>query len=324
MIQQRIPVVIFVALLVIVGIIGNLHVLILFRNISDKNSTYPLFVKILAVVDLVTCLVHMPLEIVDLMAPYSWFITKGCRVFRYNQIVLLTISIAVLVLIAVERYNRICRPLTPQMTTSKAKWISSYAIIASIIFSIPMLMLNGNHMIQFDNNVTGVDCFISDKYRDSPFLLATYAMLCFGFVMSAAIIIIAYALIIRTILKRRNSVMRFDSDRITSSTVSSEMKSNSSLRLSNIPSSFKGSMKSTKTLLIISLLFVIVFLPFVILTAYISSKPSFKTNMSDHEQILYHFGIRLILINNVANPFIYGFTDNRFKRNLKILYGSCC
>ena len=83
---------------------------------------------------------------------------------------------------------------------------------------------------------------------------------------------------------------------------------------------YLATLKTTYTLLLITFLFILLFLPFVILIACISSIRSFKEHMNDIELILYQISVRLILINNVARPFVYGLTDERFRQKLNSCY----
>lgn len=158
-IHQRLPVVTFITILMVVGTVGNLHVLIIFSKIKDKKSTYPLFVKILAIVDLLTCLVHMPLEITDLLIPYTYGAVNGCKLMQYNQVALLSVSLSVLVLIANERYNRICRPYHSQMTSRRAGCYIVVGVTIAVLIALPMYFVNGHHVVYFPHNITGKMCF---------------------------------------------------------------------------------------------------------------------------------------------------------------------
>ena len=325
LIIDRIPVVIFLAFLFFIGTVGNAHVLAIFRKLPDKQSTYPLFIKVLAIVDLATCVLQIPMEIFDIVSPYSRAILKVCKVFRFKQTLLLSLSVLILVLIAYERFNRICRPLKDQMAISKAKCLIGAVVLVSVVQSIPAAFLYGNNTIKIEKNLTKTVCFIADEFMGSTFLLVTYGILCFEFVASACCIVLSYSFNKKTILAKRKNLLKRDLH-VTDQTVLqiSDEKNYIAGRKTIYPSqSYLSTMKTTKTLLLVSGLFVIVFMPFVVLTACIGSHPSFKDNMDADELTLYHIGIRLILINNVANPFIYGFTDNRFKRNLHACYRSC-
>ncbi|CAC5380235.1 unnamed protein product [Mytilus coruscus] len=329
-INQRLPVVVFIASVMIVGVIGNVHVLFIFWKLDKKPSIYSIFVKALAFVDLATCVVHIPMEITDLMLPYTYIIVNGCKIFRYNQSFLLLVSVILLALISYERYNRVCRIHKQQLNPTRAKRIIFLVVAMSIIFAFPVYFVNGHHIILLPGNVTGVMCFIADEYVGSTFLYFTYAILLLCFAVSASFIIVSYIFILKFLLKKRKVVMKYSGNNI-------DRRRNSSQAIEfNEPIEFfctevvtkpgligherLRTVKTTKTLIIITGLFIIVFLPFVVLSACISSNPSFKDNMNAIEMTIYQIAIRLILINNVANPFVYAFTDERFKQKLKLCY----
>jgi hypothetical protein len=62
------------------------------------------------------------------------------------------------------------------------------------------------------------------------------------------------------------------------------------------------------------------FAPYLILNVVNSLDKEFKENLSNLQLTFYQIGVRLLLINNVSNPFVYGFTDERFKNGMKRAY----
>lgn len=328
-IHQRLPVVIFIGVVMIIGVIGNVHVLLIFWKIDDKPSIYSIFVKALAFSDLATCVVHIPMEITDLMLPYTYIIVNGCKIFRYNQSFLLLVSVLLLALISYERYNRVCRIHKQQLNPTKAKRIICLVVAMSLIFTFPVYFINGHHIILLPGNVTGVMCFIADEYVGSTFLYFTYAILLLCFAVSALFITVSYIFILKFLLKKRKVVMKYCNNIDSRRNSSQVIDFNEPIKFSCSEVVTKPcvigherlrTVKTTKTLIIITGLFIIVFLPFVVLSACISSDPTFKDNMNTIEMTIYQIAIRLILINNVANPFVYGFTDKRFKQKLKLCY----
>lgn len=75
------PVIIYMSLLMLVGIFGNLMVLIVYlRKRLKCSSDY--FILNLAFLDLLTCLIGVPVEIADLRDPYMFYAPAACKLLR--------------------------------------------------------------------------------------------------------------------------------------------------------------------------------------------------------------------------------------------------
>ena len=94
--------VIFVAVLMVIGVLGNLHVLFvyLFRTKSSNRRT---FILVLVVIDMVTCTTGMPFIIFDLRNPLRFREAYVCKVFRFNNYLICTSSMFLLNVIAIDR-----------------------------------------------------------------------------------------------------------------------------------------------------------------------------------------------------------------------------
>lgn len=342
-ILQRIPCIIYIGILSFIGIIGNIHVLILFSRADRKASTYTVFVIALSIVDLVACVVHMPMEILDLTKPYTFYNEVGCRLFRFNNAFLLMSSIFILVCIALERYRRVCNPLKNQMTVLTSKKLCGLCMCLSLIITLPMYFLNGHHIVSLEGNganATGYMCFINDDFHGTLFLYSYLGFMIIVFIICSTILICAYFSISKVVFSRQANIR--DSRKL-----SEDMRQNISTigrldsvqsNISNISNCSKhvelyrnlsaGTMKTlrlstlrtTRSLIVITGIFIIVFAPYLVLSCVISLDIEFKSGLNNFELTLYQIGIRLLLINNVSNPFVYGFTDDRFKNGIQSFY----
>lgn len=166
-------------------------------------------------------------------------------------------------------------------------------------------------------------------------MLFSLAILLLGFIASATYIIISYTFIIFTVLKCRQKVMKKDvglNQYISRDNVERQPGTTNYGKIFYIghaknqeiqEHAYLAILKTTKTLLIITVLFTAVFMPFIILSSFIGNRLALKENKNNIELSVYQIAIRLVLINNVANPFIYAFNDVRFKKKLKLYYKSC-
>lgn len=341
-IQQRMPCIVFIGSLSLIGVIGNIHVLVLFPRSDRKPSTYTVFVIALAVVDLATCLFHMPMEIFDLTRPYTFYSEIGCKLFRFNNAFLLLSSTFILVLIALERYRRVCNPLRPQMTVSLSKKLCVLVICISLVLTWPMYVLNGHHTKVFEGNganATGYMCFIEDEVRGTFYLYGYLGFIILVFIIAAGILIFTYVAISRVIFTRHASIRKgghfSPNSYVNVSTVSLDLVTSQDTPVTNTIESFNNSsihetttsqkismLKATRSLFLITTIFIILFTPYLLLNLIITLDKTFKPRLNDLELTVYQICFRLILVNNVCNPFVYGFTDSRFKNGMKEFY--CC
>lgn len=322
-IQQRIPCIAFIGCLCLIGIIGNSHVLAIFSRQSWNKSTYQVFVIVLSVIDLITCLIHMPMEVYDLLNPYTFHNDAGCKFFRFFNAFLLISSAFMLSLIAFERYRRICKPLGNQMTISSAKSLSGMLIMLCLMLASPMIYLNGLNevILQGDAvNATGYMCFTS-SVASKAFFYGYLGFIVLTYFVNFTVITISYVSVSKTIIRRR--------------TFMKEMRSNANLSISSVSDSISGQsrqitcsqwpsvFKMTKSLFLVTKIFFVAFTPYIILNCLIILIPDFKSGLNDAELNVYNIAFRLVLINNAANPFVYGFTDERFRKRVKSMYCQC-
>ncbi|XP_052083613.1 thyrotropin-releasing hormone receptor-like [Mytilus californianus] len=339
-ILQRIPCIIYIGVLSFIGIIGNIHVLILFSRADRKPSTYTVFVIALSIVDLVACVVHMPMEILDLTKPYTFYNEVGCRLFRFNNAFLLMSSISILVCIALERYRRVCNPMKTQMTVLTSKRLCVLAMCLSLIITLPMFFLNGHHVVSLEGNganATGYMCFINDDFHGTLFLYSYLGFMIIVFIICSTILICANFSISKVVFSRHaniresrklsedmrqniSTIARLDSVQSNISNSSKHVELYRNLSAGTMKTLRLSTLKTTRSLIVITGIFIIVFAPYLVLSCVISLDIEFKSGLSYLELTVYQIGIRLLLINNVSNPFVYGFTDDRFKNGIQSFY----
>ncbi|XP_045182210.2 cholecystokinin receptor type A-like [Mercenaria mercenaria] len=88
----------------------------------------------------------------------------------------------------------------------------------------------------------------------------------------------------------------------------------------------KNTMKITLMMMTITIVFVISYLPFIVISIIDSIDETLWFDMPVAESLLLDLMLRLYLINNVANPVIYSFWDKRFRKEIKRLLRkvACC
>jgi len=386
------PVIIYLLVLMLIGIFGNIVVLTVYFK-KFKPSTTRLFILTLATFDLLTCSLSIPGVIVELRFHYTFFFPALCKIFRASRMYFVLVSLLTLIIVAVDRFKKVCRPLKPQYTIRSA----GYAILATNIVAASLTVLGavvgGNRSVPTDKEgVEGSNCSYDDDFIGKPITKIYSGILFLIFIVSVILLVVLYSLIGRQVWK--HSRFRFNPAKAEPSSSSSQNPTRSTamktvsisspikykvqeevtsgycsdaentkrldasfseieVGLSNdassesILSDLRGSSKQTKpkpkekkqkqttaggqrqstskttfTLFIITVVFIVSFLPFLILVALWGSNWQFVNNLSGYSFTVYKMFFHSYHVNNVINCYIYGFCNPRFRKECKQLFCS--
>jgi len=92
----------FISIIMVIGIIGNLHVLVVY-TLRIKASNHRVFILVLAMIDFTTCVIGMPFILVDLSHPLTFTLTAACKILRFLNYFVAASSAMLMVVIAAER-----------------------------------------------------------------------------------------------------------------------------------------------------------------------------------------------------------------------------
>ncbi|RUS75339.1 hypothetical protein EGW08_016897, partial [Elysia chlorotica] len=134
----------------IFGILGNGLVLYVFSRKSDR-VTSTIFILALAWADFFTCLVIMPFTVTNLQLNDHLYYTGFCKLFKFIITFGVTLSVFMMVAIAVDRYLSICHPFSHMITPKRAK----ISILCLLIFA--MRSLYANSLVEIIVNQTAPD-----------------------------------------------------------------------------------------------------------------------------------------------------------------------
>ena len=97
-----IPAMVYIGLLMIIGIVGNLVVCFIFYFRLRMNTQHFLIIS-LAVFDLLSCFIAMPTEIFDMRYFFMFDSEFACRLLRFVNYFCAFASILTLIVIAADR-----------------------------------------------------------------------------------------------------------------------------------------------------------------------------------------------------------------------------
>lgn len=198
-----------------IGILGNIDVII-FYGWKQKKTPSKMFILTLAVFDLVSCCLSYPLEIIDMVDYFKFPSYIVCKLLRFvNYFATMTSGLFLLV-IAIDRYRRICRPLQTQISTKYARVIITGVMAFGVMLSWPSIVFHSVVDVNvtvfgIDTGIIGQDCtsYSSGVYKK---LLEIYhCVLLLFFLLAATSITILYIFVVKKIfssIRFRNRFQR--------------------------------------------------------------------------------------------------------------------
>lgn len=214
--RQLVPAMVFVALLMVVGLAGNVVASFVF-SFRLRMSTQHLLILWLAVFDLLSCSIAMPAEIADMRYFMLFESEVACRLLRFVNHYCSFASILTLIVIAADRYIKVCRPLRRQMSLRHTKMAVAAVLVVALALAIPSPVLYGIRTADTaEPGIHGHDCSTNDEVRGTLFPLVYNSILFLLFIVILIALTIIYVKIWREMRRHnlymaRNSTSRKDS-----------------------------------------------------------------------------------------------------------------
>ncbi|XP_048780206.2 5-hydroxytryptamine receptor 2B-like [Ostrea edulis] len=193
------PVVVYVAILMVLGIIGNFVVcyIYIFRW---KKKTIKYFIGSLATYDFVTSIVCMPIEIAMLRNPVTLNDPYLCKFLRFIRSMTSLGAGFMLVVIAVDRYLRICKLSKPQIQVPLAKRLCVTTGGIGLLFSWPCLILFGQ-LNRSKSPIAEKSCSVDTTLNDTPYPVVYHKVLSVLFFVISLCLLMFYSLILTRLCK---------------------------------------------------------------------------------------------------------------------------
>ena len=184
--HRLLPITILTGTEALLGLIGNVLILSVYSRFYQRcNFRY--FVLFLAFYDLTSCLTALPGEMYLQLNWFNFRYDSICKIKSYFNVFTAWGSAFTLFLLAFDRYQKVCRPLTPSMQRSKALKLCITGVILSFLVSIPDAVLWGKQSFTFNyvhtegNYTLNLSiCEKANKYKDEiyPFayIVAVYIL----------------------------------------------------------------------------------------------------------------------------------------------------
>ncbi|PVD32117.1 hypothetical protein C0Q70_07545 [Pomacea canaliculata] len=308
------PAIIMTVLLMLIGLLGNPLALYIYGWRWPPSST-KYFLVCLAVIDLMNCLITMPTEILVMRQFYLFESDALCKVSRFTTYVMNNATSAIFIAIAIDRYVRICHPHSKPFSARKAKVACAVGLLIGLAVSWPALVLYGKITVQVYVRqhpplvVRGAMCMINSDME--KYTLAFFAYLCTAVLLCTLILKSSSSSSPSLPLKVPQVPDTPDEETVPGCNVN-----NFSLRCKKWRPP-----KATLMLFLITVVFVVSFLPFLIITIIRQHRGArFYTSLTTNELLMVNIFLRSYLVNNCANPIVYGLCNARFRDECKRLW----
>ncbi|XP_052809619.1 uncharacterized protein LOC128238083 [Mya arenaria] len=176
------------------GFFANILVIYIY-GIKYKRCNFKYFLLVLGLIGLGQCTVMLPTQMAEMHYwfnfPTSWLCRVSAYVFGYTVIH----CYSILLLIAVDRFRKVCRPYDWQIQPATARNLCIIVSFASLFFAAPPGIVSGHHKFVTtynDANITVTVCGTDDIFNKRDW--AVYFLLLFGGVPVSVIIVVTCTL----------------------------------------------------------------------------------------------------------------------------------
>ena len=153
----RIPTIIYLSIFLPLGILGNASVIYIY-GVCLKKSNVHFYIIFLAFFDITSCLIGIPLELVELIHYHTYPSAVLCKIQRLVNYTCNIGSAMILLSISLERYIKVCRPMHSQMTRTHCRVVALCILVVSIPFATPISISYDRLPVNVEGNITVYQC----------------------------------------------------------------------------------------------------------------------------------------------------------------------
>lgn len=205
------PNIVILSLYLVFGVIGNVLVLFVYGLKMKKQSENRYFIPVLAVSDLLSCIVCVILGFSNSLMQVTFSDATFCVSFSYLSFALIYNTIFILMIIAVHRYIKVCRPFNTQMSLSCKRFSIAVTFCISLMLASPVLTIYGVNDVMYPlANFTGERCGMLRNANStwSSLHLGAELVVIFG---SFIVFVTLYSIIARTVHQHLRFVLKTSS-----------------------------------------------------------------------------------------------------------------
>ncbi|XP_029637956.1 neuropeptide Y receptor type 2-like [Octopus sinensis] len=297
------PAFIFVSILLPVGLVGNSIALYIYGFRFQKLPVH-VFLISLAVFDMIGCIFGIPLEMVALWYSKMYPSNILCKLEKFFIFYSSITSTITLLVIAVERYNKVCRHNKKQLSVRAAKIMTVTIGFGSVGLALPGALFFEKMNDPFSVSSVEKVCF----YRYGYERLRNYFLTSLGIDL----------LILTVMFFLYQRIWKVAKEHYIPTNYTINLNLNNMNARNQNTRTYAKIRQTNKILVCITFLFAISFIPGLILGI---TYPLIEgKHIPDVAEYFRHVVIRMWILNCTMNPIVYGLLNTRFRRIAKNIF----
>uniref|UniRef100_A0A182P2I5 G-protein coupled receptors family 1 profile domain-containing protein n=1 Tax=Anopheles epiroticus TaxID=199890 RepID=A0A182P2I5_9DIPT len=293
------------ALVFILGLLGNISVVIVVKKSTMMRSPTNRFIVNLAYADLLVNFLCLPFTLIGNLYP-AWILgVFFCKGVSYLQGVSVSASVNTLMAISIERCFAISFPISGTITTRQYRLIVTIIWFIALSINLPWLFVFTLSPIEIPGSL-GQICTELWPSRASESWYFLFANLFFCYLGPLIVISICYVIIWKNVAYRN---------------LPREMIINRRNEVFN-----RSKVKVIKMVFVVIITFAISWLPLYVIFCYIKFAGDLLNDETAQSYILSILPVAQWLgaSNSCINPIVYAFMNRKFRAGFKKLFHSCC
>ncbi|XP_059154614.1 alpha-2C adrenergic receptor-like [Physella acuta] len=190
----------------VAGLLGNSLILVVYSRKRNKTPTVVLILFI-AVIDLINNVIIDPATTYAILHNRTYTNMKLCKAYYFFNSFTTWTSAILLVVVAIIRYRKICRPFGRQMNVRESKITCVLILVFSLLLSIPFAVFYGQITESTERpEITGYNCGVADEFKNDFGQKLTHGLYILVILTCCATLATLYILIGLEARKRRGPV----------------------------------------------------------------------------------------------------------------------
>eukprot|EP00095_Tigriopus_kingsejongensis_P003900 maker-scaffold296_size217904-snap-gene-1.18 protein:Tk03900 transcript:maker-scaffold296_size217904-snap-gene-1.18-mRNA-1 annotation:"NPYLR8" len=287
------------SIVIMIGFLGNAMILYAIMSKGALRTARNYFIVILALSDLLLCVMTMPLTLWDVLSrkwPFGEDLEWLCQLAHSCQGIPVFMSSMAIVAIAADRYRCIMQPERPQFSANTSIYLSIFMGVFAVILSLPMfLTARVKPFIVFPVGTDMENILIcQDTWEGSSKVVYTIVSSCAQFLLPFTVVIAIYLSIFFRLRNRPRS----------------QHKENNNKRK-----------RANMMIMAITLIFFVSWLPLNLFSFMIEIFPHvIRKYIEGSETVIYSLFHLFGLCNACINPILYGYLNENFRKEYKKIY----
>ena len=352
LVVKYLPITLVLVFYLIVGVYGNCVVIFIYLKRFKTYSAGRFYIPVLAAIDVASVVANCSFHVAETMLPVKYESHMGCKMAWFFATFVTLDGTYILVLVAVNRYLMICRPLGGQLSSNMKQVSIFIATGLAAVMSAPCLYFSGTVKVSSKDKIIGDACamFTSGITYEIAFVFSMALLVMI--VAELGIMAVLYFRICRAVKHIGGERMRSQNEHQTRTACISTVElsvidsSDDTVENDTKPGKENDKCKTTRmpretgrtdlglpgplfekkrqvlvsqitmVNIVVTIAFAISFFPKLALIILESTNSGFLVTDPD-KGVLIMFLHSSYILNNIINPFIYSFMDTKFKLELR-------